>query len=170
MTLELHSALTRIIRELIDGDRDVVEDADLLEGRNLSEDDSLDVVHAAPDMPGSFLLSYELYTTYFAPTGIDGFTEGDIQTKEPSDVDSRIRPLVRELQSGERNPISDADAVESPDGLQSIEAIHEAEEDDANVLLHYNFDSSFICPGNNSTVEFNIFDMEMDALTRVALG
>jgi hypothetical protein len=76
-------------------------------------------------------------------------------TERPEDGPTR-QQIITALQNGDRDPISDADHVESVNGLQAVEAIHDAS--DGTVTLHYSHYTSYESDGESFEVEIDIFD------------
>jgi hypothetical protein len=83
-------------------------------------------------------------------------TETDNTHTEDTEDGPTRQQIITALQNGDRDPISDADDVESVGGLQGVEAVHDAS--DGLVTLHYSYYTSYESDGGSYEDEFDIFD------------
>jgi hypothetical protein len=67
--------------------------------------------------------------------------------------------LVEQLVSGDRELLTDAQDTTETDGLQAVEAVHEAENGEQ-VVLHYNFFTAYKSNGEGSMDEIDLFNTE----------
>jgi hypothetical protein len=65
--------------------------------------------------------------------------------------------LVEQLVNGNRELLADAQDTTDTDGLQAVEAVHEAENGEQ-VILHYNFFTAYKSNGEDSMDEIDILD------------
>jgi hypothetical protein len=66
------------------------------------------------------------------------------------------RQIVESLQNGDRDPVDDADRVDSESGLQAVELVHLA--CNGSVTLHYNYYTAYEGTEAGGVYEFNIME------------